>query len=129
MAQKAFVEHLVPAQAPRPMRPVDLVHLAKQCLGDEGLEFEVLRLFDTTLVTYLERLRLAATFDELAINLHSIKGAASGVGAWNIADLAKAMETELRDARPITPERMADMDMAIEEVRTFIARMLANEVA
>lgn len=111
------------------MRPIDLVHLAKQCLGDENLEFEVLRLFDTTLATYMERLQLATTFDELALNFHALKGAASGVGAWNIADLAKAMEGELRDARPITPERIADMEMAVEEVRSFIGRMLANDQA
>ncbi len=129
MAQRAFVEHLTPAPRSRAMRPVDLVHLAKQCLGDEGLEFEILRLFDTTLATYLDRLKLATTFDELALNLHSIKGAASGVGAWSIAELARAMEAELRDARPITPERIADMEMAVEEVRIFVARMLANETA
>ncbi len=45
------------ASAPRPSRPIDLVHLAKQCLGDENLELEILRLFDTTLVTYMGRLR------------------------------------------------------------------------
>ena len=92
MAQRAVVEHLTQAPRLRAMRPVDLVHLAKQCLGDEGLELEILRLFETTLATYLERLKLATTFDEFALNLHSLKGAASGVGAWSIADLAKAME-------------------------------------
>ena len=58
MAQKAFVEDALPKAAKRPMRPVDLVHLAKQCLGDENLELEILRLFDTTLVTYFDRLQL-----------------------------------------------------------------------
>ena len=75
MAQRAIVEHALPEDQRRPMRPVDLVHLAKQCLGGENLELEILRLFDTTLATYFERLKLAASFDDLAINLHSIKGA------------------------------------------------------
>ena len=129
MAQKAFVEDALPKAAKRPMRPVDLVHLAKQCLGDENLELEILRLFDTTLVTYFDRLKLATSFDDLAINLHSIKGASAGVGAWGISELAMALEKDLRAGRPLTPERIDDLGIAIEEVRDFIARLLANQDA
>ncbi|QDZ10824.1 Hpt domain-containing protein [Devosia ginsengisoli] len=130
MAQRsAAVEKLEQAAHVRAMRPIDLVHLAKQCLGDEHLEYEILRLFDTTVKTYFDRLELAASYDDLAINLHSIKGAASGVGAWTIADLAKAAEMEMQAGRPLTPERIADLGMAIEEVRSFIARMLSDEPA
>ena len=126
MAQPAFAQNLVALEQKRTTRPIDLVHLAKQCLGDENLELEVLRLFDTTVKTYFERLTLAAGFDDLAINLHSLKGAASGVGAWTIADLAKGLETELRAGRPLKAERIADLGMAVEEARSFIARMLEN---
>ncbi|ODT74758.1 MAG: hypothetical protein ABS76_36140 [Pelagibacterium sp. SCN 64-44] len=125
MAQRAFVDVPASTVQTRPMRPVDLVHLAQQCLGDENLELEVLRLFDTTIFTYFQRLKLAANFDDLAINLHAIKGAAAGVGAWSVAELARKMETELREGRPLTTERMADLGMAVEEVRDFIARILA----
>lgn len=127
MAQRAFVQDALPNSVKRPMRPVDLVHLAKQCLGDENLELEILRLFDTTIATYFGRLKLASSFDDLAINLHSIKGASAGVGAWGIADLAAALEKDLRAGRPLTPERIDDLGMAVEEVRDFVARMLANE--
>lgn len=113
----------------RSMRPIDLVHLAKQCLGDENLELEILRLFDTTVKTYFGRLELAANYDDLALNLHSIKGAASGVGAWTIADIAKGCEAELQAGRPLTTERIADLGMAVEECRSFITRMLSNEAA
>lgn len=129
MAQRAFVEDALTPSQPRPMRPVDLVHLAKQCLGDENLELEVLRLFDTTISTYFGRLRQAEAFDDLAVNLHSIKGASAGVGAWNIADQAAALEKDLRAGRPLTVERIEDLGMAVEEVRDFIARMLANQDA
>lgn len=111
----------------RTMRPVDLVHLAKQCLGDEGLELEVLRLFDTTIKDYYGRLQMAASFDDLTLVLHSIKGAAGGVGAWTVADLAKAMEHEIRHGRPLTQERIADLGLVVEDVRNFIGRMVANE--
>ena len=129
MAQSAAHEKIVELPHKRAMRPIDLVHLAKQCLGDEHLEYEILRLFDTTVRTYFARLEQATSFDELIMSLHSIKGAASGVGAFTVSDLARACETELQAARPLQPERIADLGMAIEEVRTFIARMLSNEPA
>jgi len=129
MAQRAVVEQFVPAVEKRPMRPIDLVHLAKQCLGDEHLELEILRMFETTLSGYFSRLKLASAFDEMALNLHSIKGAASGVGAWAVADIAKALEEELRHGRPVSPERIEDLGMAVEEARDFIARMLAADEA
>ena len=129
MAQSAAHEKIVELPHKRAMRPIDLVHLAKQCLGDEHLEYEILRLFDTTVQTYFARLEQATSFDELIMSLHSIKGAASGVGAFTVSDLARACETELQAARPLQPERIADLGMAIEEVRTFIARMLSNEPA
>ncbi|WIY51669.1 Hpt domain-containing protein [Devosia sp. YIM 151766] len=129
MAQRAFVEASSPVTPSRPVRPIDLVHLARQCLGDENLELEILRLFDATLLTYFERLKLATSFDDLAIHLHAIKGAAAGVGAWAVADLAKALESELREGRPLTMERIDDLGMAVEEARDFVGRMLADAAA
>lgn len=118
-----------PARFARPERPIDLVHLAKQCLGDEHLECEILRMYDKTVETYFGRLQLATSFDDLALNLHSIKGASGGVGAFSVAGLAKAAETELQAGRPLSSERIADLGIAIEEVRGFIARMLDNAPA
>ena len=88
---------------------------------------EVLRLFDTTIRDYYARLQLAANFDDLALVLHSIKGAAGGIGAWAIADLAKAMEHEIRSGRPLTQERIDDLGLVVEDVRNFIGRMVASE--
>jgi HPt (histidine-containing phosphotransfer) domain-containing protein len=128
MAQNAVsADHAGPEIVRRPARPIDLVHLARQCLGDAGLEYEILRLFDTTVKTYFARLQVSTTFDELAMNLHSLKGAASGVGAWSIAELAKAAEIEIKAGRPLGPERIDDLGMAVEEVSAFIAEMLSKE--
>tara|TARA_R110002020_G_scaffold5650_3_gene23288 strand:- start:1280 stop:1672 length:393 start_codon:yes stop_codon:yes gene_type:complete len=130
MAQKsAAVDHIDHLPQTRPERPIDLVHLARQCLGDEHLEYEILRLYDTTVKTYFGRLQLSSSHDELALNLHSIKGASAGVGAFAIANQAKAAEVELQAGRPLSPERIDDLGLAIEEVRGFIARMLDNEPA
>lgn len=111
----------------RTMRPIDLVHLAKQCLGDEGLELEILRLFDTTIATYYARLRAATTPEQIAMNLHAIKGAASGVGAWTIADMAAALEADIRGGQAMVAERVDDLGLAVEDVRGYIARLLVGE--
>ena len=127
MALPAFNAENSSAPDARAMRPIDLVHLAKQCLGDENLESEILRMFDKSLSTYFERLKVATAADDLHLNIHSIRGASAGVGAWTVSELAKAMENELRDGRPLTSERIDDLGIAIEEVRDFIARMLTSQ--
>lgn len=125
MAQTSSAVDPIETFAPaRPERPIDLVHLAKQCMGDGHLEEEILRLYDATLKTYFGRLQLATSYDDLALNLHSIKGASAGVGAFAVANLVKAAETELQAGRPLAPERIDDLGLAVEEVRTFIARLL-----
>lgn len=128
MAQHAPASNLAAETPPkRAARPIDLVHLAKQCLGDEHLEYEVLRLFDTTLATYFSRLQSAESVDAIALNLHSIKGASSGVGAWTIAELAKTLETELKADNSLNSEHLHDLAMAIEETSAFIQDMLSKE--
>ncbi|MFD2646596.1 histidine kinase [Devosia albogilva] len=120
-------EKLDQVQLRRDARPVDLVHLAKQCLGDEHLEYEILRLFDTTISAYHQRVGQAGSLDDLTLALHSMRSAATGVGAWTIVDLVTAAEADMRDGRPLQPEQLADLAMAVEEVRTFIADLLSNE--
>lgn len=105
-------------------RPIDLVHLSRQSLGDAGLEAEILRMFDQMVVTYMSKIRQSMNFDETLLNLHSLKGAAAGVGASNIAILAKAAEMETKLAGKPSHECLADLRMAVEEVRHFIAEIL-----
>lgn len=126
MQRSMAVEPQGPVSQPRRQRPIDMLHLARQCLGDAHLEEEILRLFDTTIATYFGRLKLAESFDDIAPNLHAIKGAAAGVGAVSVMELAQAMEAELRAGRPLKAEHMHDLGMAVEEVRGFIARFLAE---
>jgi HPt (histidine-containing phosphotransfer) domain-containing protein len=119
--------HAVPPPRQRSARPIDLVHLAKQCLGDAALEHEILRLFDTTIQTYLTRLLAAKTPDQLVFALHTIKGAAGGVGAFTIAELARAMEADARAGVSINPEQIDDLKMAVEEASAFVADVLSRE--
>ena len=110
-------------------RPIDMVHLSKQTLGDHGLECEVLRLYEQMIQVYYERLEASTTQADVLAHLHTIKGASAGVGAWGIAELAKAAEDELRSGAPVNPERIADLEIAVTEVCAFITDILENEPA
>lgn len=106
--------------------PIDMVHLSRQTLGDHNLELEVLRLFDEMSHVYYGRLESSTTVDELLANLHTLKGAAAGIGAFGLAELAKVAETELRGGAPVNPERIEDLHVAVEELSSFIAQRLAE---
>lgn len=105
-------------------RPIDLVHLARQSLGDPGIEEEILRMFDQMVGVYMGRIREAAQVGDVTMNLHSLKGAAAGVGAASIAALAADAEGELSAEGRLGAERVADLSHAVEEVRVFIAELL-----
>lgn len=112
---------------PLHQRPIDMEHLSRQALGDDALALEILRLFADTLAAYHERLDAAVTRDDLLMQLHTIKGASMGVGAWALADLARLAESELRAGEPVNPERIDDIGMAVHEVTAFIAVLCGDE--
>jgi HPt (histidine-containing phosphotransfer) domain-containing protein len=76
-------------------RPVDLVHLSRYTGGDAALNAEVLQLFVNQageLVRRMDSVLQAGdgkTWREVA---HSLKGAARGIGAFQMADAAAACE-------------------------------------
>jgi HPt (histidine-containing phosphotransfer) domain-containing protein len=114
----------IPSHGEEIRRPIDMDHLTRQTLGDPGLELEVLRLFDEMSHVYYERLESSTTVDDLLRNLHTLKGAAAGIGAFGIAELARVAEAELRDGGPVNPERIDDLNMAVQEVSAFIGERL-----
>ncbi len=105
-------------------RPIDLVHLAKQSLGDPGLEEEILRMFDQVVQIYMLRVGQSRVGDEVLADLHALKGASRGVGALGIAAMAEAGEAEARKNGLMSEESLFDLGIAVEEVRTFIAQLL-----
>jgi HPt (histidine-containing phosphotransfer) domain-containing protein len=73
-------------------RPIDLVHLARQTLGDRALEAEILDLFMVQARALVDR--LSETKDgrmrlEIA---HTLKGSARAVGAFRVARAAEDCE-------------------------------------
>lgn len=113
--------------ARRRREPVDREHLARQTLGDKGLELEVLRMFDEAARTYFGRIELSTNVDDLIRHLHTLRGAAAGVGAIAIRDLATVAEQELRDGEPVNPERIDDIEIAVAECCAWIAGVLESE--
>jgi HPt (histidine-containing phosphotransfer) domain-containing protein len=75
--------------------PVDLDHLARYTGGDRALNAEVLQLFIGQAGTLMDQLqtvletRDAKTWRHIT---HSIKGAARGIGAFALADMAAEAE-------------------------------------
>lgn len=74
-------------------KPVDLVHLSKVTMGDRGLELEVLKMFLTQIPNYISTIKLAKTSDEIYRAAHILKGAASNIGAFPLAQYASLAET------------------------------------
>jgi HPt (histidine-containing phosphotransfer) domain-containing protein len=109
--------------------PIDVEHLSRQTLGDAGLEVEVLRLFDEMSHVYYRRLEHATTIEDLLVNLHTLKGAAAGIGAFGLAELARVAERELREGAPVNPERIDDLNVAVEEVSAFIQQRIRAAAA
>jgi HPt (histidine-containing phosphotransfer) domain-containing protein len=74
--------------------PLDLVHLARQCLGDHELEAELLQLFRLQAPALTARLSSspALSFDAKAKIAHTLRGSALAVGAGRVAAAASRIE-------------------------------------
>jgi HPt (histidine-containing phosphotransfer) domain-containing protein len=129
MVQGTAVRNAGKARGHHRHQPIDMAHLARQTMGDHGLENEVLRMFDTMSSVYFGRLATSTSVDDLLRHLHTLKGAAAGVGALRIAELARVAEADLRRGLPVNPERIDDIEMAVEECSAFIAELLKGEAA
>jgi HPt (histidine-containing phosphotransfer) domain-containing protein len=107
---------------------IDLEHLARYTGGERALNEEVLRLFDdqiTAMVAELHALiasRDAKRWREVA---HSIKGAARGVGAFAMGDLAAAAEPINPADAPAAKDVIAKLEREAQTVRAFIEAYLA----
>ena len=71
---------------------IDREHLARQTMGDEALMCEVLRLFAAQIRDIQAALRSHNARSRQRLG-HTLKGAARGVGAFELASLAEELET------------------------------------
>lgn len=108
-------------------RPVDLVHLARQTLGNRSLEREVLGLFHTQSEIYLQRLKDAGKDKDWADAAHTIKGSARGIGAWSVANSAEAAEALRGKTRKTGAlEALRELERSIGEANAYIESLLAE---
>lgn len=100
---------------------LDLDHLHHQTMGDRALEREVLDLFVGQVDSVIDWLRSAKSGRERREAAHSLAGSASAIGAFEVARMARSVETaEANDA---------DIDALIEVVektRAYIVDRLAQ---
>jgi HPt (histidine-containing phosphotransfer) domain-containing protein len=74
---------------------VDLNHLDRYTGGDVSLNAEILRLFDSQaneLVQQLQNIIEARDAKSWRVAIHTLKGAARGIGAFSLGDAAAAAE-------------------------------------
>jgi len=100
---------------PARVRPIDLVHLTRQTMGDRDLEQEVLTLFVQQALSVRDRIA-EASHNERLLLAHGLKGSARGIGAFAIADCASEIES-----RPDDVTILMRLGALIDEVRDFIA--------
>jgi chemotaxis protein histidine kinase CheA len=107
--------------------PLDLVHLARQCLGDHELEAELLGLFRLqapALTAQLSGPPLLSLASRAKI-AHTLRGSALAVGARRVASAAWCIE-ELASAAgdpPAEARAIAVLRSAVAEALTEIDRI------
>ena len=108
--------------------PVDLAHLARYTGGERTLDEEVLRLFagqSAELMGELQAVIAARDSKRWHHITHSLKGAARGIGAFPMADVAAAAEAldpaaQTREALAV----LASLADEAEAVHRFIEAFL-----
>lgn len=98
-------------------RPIDLVHLARQTMGDKVLELEVLQMFARAA---RESMKALATTegDARAAVAHRLKGSAQSVGATAVGKAAAALEEN-----PANAIALAAVAAAVVEAENFILKL------
>jgi HPt (histidine-containing phosphotransfer) domain-containing protein len=102
---------------PSKSRPIDLVHLATQTMGDKLLEIEVLQMFARQTRQLMKELS-SENADIRTATAHRLKGAALAVGAFGVAQNAEAVEADPQDAI-----HLAALSAAVIETELFILKL------
>ena len=112
-------------------RPIDLVHLSRQSLGDRALERELLQLFDRQSEQIIARVAsdIGAADRRWRRDLsHTLAGSASAVGALRVARSASAYEEALFSSATDRELNILRSDLAAEvaAARAVIGELLAD---
>jgi HPt (histidine-containing phosphotransfer) domain-containing protein len=107
-------------------RPIDVEHLFRMTLGDHHLEREVLQLFDHQAGMLMERISQSSQSDLgiVAAAAHTMKGSARGVGAWQLARAAEAVENAALGPQPGLAKAVSVLSACVIDARAAIADLL-----
>ena len=98
--------------------PIDIAHLSRHTAGDRRLGREVLGVFRAQAEDYIAALEDATDEDAWRLAAHTLKGAASAIGAHRVAHLAA--EAEAIDLITGRKACLNDIRRAVSEARRFI---------
>lgn len=102
---------------PSNSRPIDLVHLASQTMGDKTLEIEVLQMFARQARRCIQELSTGDA-EIIRASAHRLKGAALAVGAFRVTKAAEELEEDADNASQI-----ANVGAAVLEAENFILKL------
>jgi HPt (histidine-containing phosphotransfer) domain-containing protein len=102
---------------PQNGRPIDMVHLARQTMGDKALELEVLQMFARQARESMKDLA-ASEGEARAAAAHRLKGSAQSVGATAVGKAAAALEDN-----PANAIALAAVTAAVVEAENFILKL------
>ena len=111
--------------------PIDLDHLNRYTGGDAALNQEILRLFDNHCRETVAKLEELARKEDIGGQswrelTHTLKGAARGVGAFALADVAAEAE-KLRTDKLAAIEAVHRLKSKSCAVQLFIDELLTHE--
>jgi HPt (histidine-containing phosphotransfer) domain-containing protein len=103
--------------------PLDLVHLTRQCFGDQELEAELLALFEAQAPALAAQLIDSGplALEARARIAHTLRGSALAIGAWRLAGVAARIE----DLAPVGG-RESENGEVISELLSAVAEVLAE---
>ena len=112
-------------------RPLDLVHLSRQSLGDRALELELLSLFDCHARQIMERLEQAGPGADRQWRrdlAHALKGSARAVGAQKVVCLAESYEFSLlASGNPALAQfQLGELKLAVREACDMVQSLIAG---
>ena len=111
-------------------RPIDLDHLNRYTGGDRGLNAEILKLFEDQCAATLAQLEDLAKDDGAGSKTwhqltHTLKGAARGVGAFGLADIAAEAEKIPAD-KTVALEVLQRLKGTSSVVHVFVEELLSS---
>jgi len=107
---------------------IDLEHLARYTGGEKAINADILRLFDgqiTRMVAELHTVLENSDAKRWREVTHSIKGAARGVGAFAMGDLAARAEPVQPGDTTAAKDLIEKLESETQIVRAFIEAYLA----